>query len=81
MTDNELKFLIKQWGQQLTTEVITDVATNITKQPNDSIVLAVAIKHLNKRIDDLITTLKILQSRETVSGFDAVMLPQETPST
>lgn len=70
MTDNEMKFLLTQWGEEFTTAVIKDIATNVTKTPNDSIVLAVALKHANKRIDELVTLVKALQTGPRDSGFD-----------
>ena len=78
MTDNEMKFLLIQWGQPFLTGVIQDIAANITKNPNDSIILAVAIKHTNRKIDDLnarlnslLTTVKTLTTSET-SGFNFI---------
>lgn len=69
-----------QWGQPFTTSVISDIASNITKTPNDSIILAVAVKQVNKRIDDLIATIKTLQKTETAkSGFEIVPLAAEVP--
>ena len=77
MTDNEMKFLLTQWGQSFTTAVISDIANNVTKTPNDSIVLAVAIKHITKKIDDLLVTFKTLQqqNQKEPSGFDVVPIP------